>query len=107
MARIRRTACARQDLADIWTFLAQDNVVAADRMLLRLGEIFTMLASQPHMGRDRGAVRPGMRSHVAGSYVVFYQPTDGGSTSSAPCTAPATSRLPFRSSPFFPPAWAV
>jgi len=35
MARIVRTTLARADLRDIWLYIAQDNIDAADRLLDR------------------------------------------------------------------------
>jgi plasmid stabilization system protein ParE len=50
MSRIRITPLAEQDLVEIWYFIAQDDPVAADRLLDLLEEQYELLADNPHMG---------------------------------------------------------
>ena len=51
MPRVLRRAQAQDDIEDIWNFIADDNVSAADNWLDRLDEQFALLATQPKMGR--------------------------------------------------------
>jgi toxin ParE1/3/4 len=50
MSRIRITPLAEQDLVEIWYFIAQDDPLAADRLLDLLEEKYKLLADNPHMG---------------------------------------------------------
>jgi toxin ParE1/3/4 len=53
MSRIRITPLADQDLVEIWYFIAQDDPVAADRLMDLLEEKYKLLADNPHMGPAR------------------------------------------------------
>jgi toxin ParE1/3/4 len=53
MSRIRITPLAEQDLVEIWYFIAQEDPVAADRLLDLLEEKYKLLADNPHMGPAR------------------------------------------------------
>ena len=70
---IRRTARARVDIRDIWHYIAERNLPAADRVLDAIERIFHLLASHPMMGRERPELSPGIRSFVVMSWVVFYR----------------------------------
>ena len=50
MARIERTPRARIDLADIWVYIARDNVDAADALSSEFESRFTSLAQFPLSG---------------------------------------------------------
>jgi toxin ParE1/3/4 len=50
MARIVRTTLARADLRDIWLYVAQDSIDAADRFLDRIDRTIRMLAENPEIG---------------------------------------------------------
>ncbi|HYH39722.1 MAG TPA: type II toxin-antitoxin system RelE/ParE family toxin [Azospirillum sp.] len=78
MLRVRRTDRARTDLEEIWWYVAQDSVAAADRLIRAIDETFRRLSEHPAMGRSRESLQPNLRSHPHGSYVVFYRPVDGG-----------------------------
>jgi toxin ParE1/3/4 len=78
MLRVTRRPLADTDILEIWDFIADDSVSAADRWVDHLGEQFRLLATQPMMGRARDELAPGVRSFPFGRYVVFYVPLDGG-----------------------------
>lgn len=44
---------AREEIREIWDFIAQDNEQAADRWILRLLEAFDLLARNPRIGHTR------------------------------------------------------
>ena len=69
MARVLKRPLARVDLAEIWSYIADDSDAAADRFLDALEVKFALLATQPRMGRQRD-VMPDLRSFPAGRYVV-------------------------------------
>ena len=74
MARIGRRPRARQDLIEIWRYIADDSgEPRADRYLRRLNDVISYLAQQPLMGRKRPEIpEEGIRSFPAESHVVFY-----------------------------------
>jgi toxin ParE1/3/4 len=74
MPRLRKTSIASQDLLGIWEYIAQDNPAAADRMWQRFEECFELLLKFPYVGEPQDRFRPGLRSVVEGSYVIFYEP---------------------------------
>lgn len=80
MGEVLRTELAKQDLVDIWGFIAEDNRVAADRFIDRLEEVFSSLSETPMMGRSRSIdlLVPHIRSFPVGNYVVFYYPDERG-----------------------------
>jgi toxin ParE1/3/4 len=72
--RLRRSAIAEQDLLSIWEYIAADNRQAADRMLLRFEKRFASFLKFPYSGESQERFRPGLRSIVEGSYVIFFEP---------------------------------
>jgi toxin ParE1/3/4 len=68
---------AQQDLADIWHFIALDNLTAADRVLDSIKSGFSQIGSRPGAGRAREELAPGLRSFVVRKYrryLIFYRP---------------------------------
>ncbi|HEY3813560.1 MAG TPA: type II toxin-antitoxin system RelE/ParE family toxin [Caulobacteraceae bacterium] len=78
MATFTRSARAEEDLIDIWTFIAQDSLTAADQVLDRIDEVCTRLAEQPRMGRSRNDLADGLRYFITGAYLVLYRVAGGG-----------------------------
>jgi toxin ParE1/3/4 len=78
MARLRRTADARNDLTAIWLYIAQDNLSAADRFMDEFNRTMNLLLRFPLMGDAVGHLRPGARRTTIGNYQLFYEPTDDG-----------------------------
>ncbi len=78
MGRVTRRPQAAADILEIWDYIAEDDVTAADRWVDRLDETFKLLATQPSMGRAREELAPRVRSFPLGRYVVFYEPIDAG-----------------------------
>jgi toxin ParE1/3/4 len=69
---------AREDLDEIWFFIAQDNLSAADRFVDFLMDRFPLLAASPRMGRKRDELAPGLRSFPVKSYVILYRLVGNG-----------------------------
>lgn len=67
------TATAESDLLEIWRYIAEDNEMAADRLLRELAEKFSLLTQQPGLGRERPELYPAVRSFPVGRYVIFYR----------------------------------
>jgi toxin ParE1/3/4 len=78
MPRIARRPQAAADIFEIWDYIAEDSVAAADRWVEGLDETFTLWATQPMMGRARAELGAGIRSFVHGKYVVFFSPLPDG-----------------------------
>jgi toxin ParE1/3/4 len=73
MSRIRITPLADQDLVAIWYFIAQDDPVAADRLLDLLGQKYKILADNPHMGPARPDIAKKLRYYPVGNYLLLYR----------------------------------
>jgi toxin ParE1/3/4 len=78
LARFTRTAQAEEDLIDIWTYVAKDNLAAADRVLDRIDEVCGLVAANPASGPSRPDLAEGLRYFVAGGYLVIYREAPGG-----------------------------
>lgn len=76
MSRYRLTDQAQADLDEIWLYIAENNIPAADRFLDTLQERFVLLAGPPLRGRVRPELAPNLRSLQVGNYVIFYRPID-------------------------------
>jgi toxin ParE1/3/4 len=78
MGRVKRRPQAVDDILEIWLFIAEDSIPAADRWIDQLDEAFSLWATQPRMGRTRDELALGLRSMPFGRYVVFYEPLADG-----------------------------
>ena len=78
MPQVTRRPPAETDVLEIWDYIADYSLDAADRWVDHLDEQFRMLATQPMMGRARDELAPGVRSFPFGRYVVFYVPLTNG-----------------------------
>lgn len=78
MSKILRKPQAEADLVEIWVYIAEDNLIAADSLLDLIDEKLKTLADTPLMGRARDEILSGILSFAVGNYVIFYRPTDGG-----------------------------
>ena len=71
------SSLAIADLQEIWQYIAQDSVEAADRVLDGLEQTFAQLLDAPLLGRSREELSPLLRSLVSGRYVIFYVSSEG------------------------------
>ena len=78
MATFTRTARAEEDLIEIWNYIAQDSLAAADRVLDRIETVCERLADNPRMGPARPDLAQDLRYFVSGRYLVIYRETPGG-----------------------------
>jgi antitoxin ParD1/3/4/toxin ParE1/3/4 len=78
MSRYVVSAEAKTDLAEIWEYIAQDNLDAADRWIARLREAFDSLARAPGIGHKREDLTgfPVLFWPV-GEYMVIYRAQTG------------------------------
>ena len=65
------------DLDEIWEYIAQDNVDAADRVLADIHSTLTTLAGSPEIGHRRPVLtaRP-LRFHVVREHLIAYAPAE-------------------------------
>ncbi len=74
MARYVISPAGRQDLDDIWTGIAKDNLDAAERLLDRFEAAFERLAEFPGMGRGRpDLIDLPVRFWTLGNYLIIYR----------------------------------
>jgi len=76
--RFRKRPQADVDLDSIWSYIAADNVRAANEQIERIGEVFELLVQNPLGGRERPELQKGLRSFPVGSYLIFYLPLSDG-----------------------------
>jgi len=69
---------AETDLIEIWVYVAEGSVEAADRLIAKIQRQCQVLAEAPRAGRRRDDVLPGTRSFPVGRYVLFYREADEG-----------------------------
>ena len=74
--RLRYRRSAIEDLGEIRAYIARDNPRAVKRFVAGLRARCRLLADQPHIGRERPDIRPGLRSLPIQNYVVFYRLVD-------------------------------
>jgi toxin ParE1/3/4 len=78
MPKIIRTFPARDDLRQIWLYVAQRNLGAADRLIDRFERTVIRLARDPQIGESVPQYRAGLRRFTMGNYVLYYEPIAGG-----------------------------
>ncbi len=69
---------ARRDLLQIWSYIAEENELAADHFIDLLIQHLQLLGRNPHIGRHRNELRAGYRSFPVGQYLIFYRVLDPG-----------------------------
>lgn len=73
MRPYRLSAHARLDLQQIWNHIAEDNIVAADKLIDELTDAMRLLAGMPSLGHTRTDVRnPRYRFWTVHAYLVIY-----------------------------------
>jgi toxin ParE1/3/4 len=84
MAQVDKRPQVIQDLIELATYIAQDNLDASDRFLSAADETFKQLAKMPEMGKHCQFSHPNLanvqQQAVKGfrKYLIFYQPTKLG-----------------------------
>jgi toxin ParE1/3/4 len=73
MATLHRSTTSEEDCREIWRFIAQDNIDAADALLRHIYAKLELYAQQPRMGTVRDDLAPGLRSFPFGNYLVVYR----------------------------------
>ena len=84
MGAYKLTKLAEKDTFEIWAYIAQDNVDAADLVLDYLHARCLLLSKIPAMGRLREDFAPNLRVMPVGKnswrsrYLIFYRPAELG-----------------------------
>jgi len=73
MKKLDISNLAQEDLLQLYTFMAENNVEAAVRLMRTFQQKFELLAQFPEMGKERNEIVIGWRSFPVGKYIVFYQ----------------------------------
>jgi toxin ParE1/3/4 len=71
--KIQISQPAKDDLADIWEFIAEHDELAADRYIDHLRLRARELVRYPHLGRIRREIHPGIRSLLSRNHLIFYR----------------------------------
>lgn len=69
---------ARQDLLDIFDYIARDKPIAAANWIDKIEEKCALIATMPGLGEKRPEYGQYIRSSIVGRYVIFYRPVDDG-----------------------------
>jgi toxin ParE1/3/4 len=73
--RILRAPQARQDLLDIWAYVASESAPSiADALVAFFYGALEVIAYAPHVGRERAEFAGSSRSVAVRPYVIFYEP---------------------------------
>ena len=79
MLRVRLTHSAEADMLELWLYIAEENLVAADEALDSIQSTVSLLAAQPEMGRARPELADELRCFPTRTpYIIFYLPGDDG-----------------------------
>ena len=78
MANLIIVASARQDLADIFDYIARDKPIAAKKWVRKIEEKCELIATTPESGQVRPELGGEIRSSTLGRYVIFYRPIANG-----------------------------
>jgi len=78
MPQIKRTSLAQDDAIEIWTYIAEQNEAAANRVIDKIDHRIKLLAAMPHSGPEMPHIAPGARRTVVGRYSVYYRMIEGG-----------------------------
>ena len=78
MPLVKRTQLANDDAISIWTYIAQENEVAADKVIDQIDERIKSLSLMPLSGVVMPFISPEVRRALAGRYSIYYRPVEGG-----------------------------
>lgn len=78
MARLIISPTAKQDLSDIFDYIARDKPIAAANWVEKIEEKCKLIATVPDFGELRSEYGIDVRSSVVGRYVIFYRAIKDG-----------------------------
>src|SRR5678815_3183354 len=75
MSRYELTRSALADIDELWTYIAEDNIEAADRVSSAILDACALLAEQPLIGHTREDLTPRpVLFWSSGRYLIVYRP---------------------------------
>jgi toxin ParE1/3/4 len=78
MGNVKITPSAESDLEEIWDYISERNVDAAQRLIKELGQKFNLLAKNPKIGRAHDEFIINLRSFPYKNYMILYFPIENG-----------------------------
>jgi toxin ParE1/3/4 len=72
------TQPAREDLKEIWKYIAERNPTSADKFMREFARKFQLLADNPKIGRMHDEFILNLRSFSYKNYVIFYFQSESG-----------------------------
>ena len=78
MAKLVIAPAARQDLSDIFDFIARDKPVAAAQWVDTIEQKCKLITTTPAFGEKRPEYGDNIRSSHVGRYVIFFRPIEHG-----------------------------
>ena len=78
MAKLVIAPSARQDLSDIFDYIARDKPIAAANWVEKIEEKCKLIAATPVFGERRPEYGAQIRSSVVGRYVIFFRQIKDG-----------------------------
>lgn len=69
---------ARQDLLDIFDYIARDNPSAAAKWVEKIEQRCKLIATTPEFGDKRPEYGTNIRSSAVGRFVIFFRPVADG-----------------------------
>ncbi len=78
MARLIFSPGARQDLSDIFDYIARDKPIAAANWVNKIEQKCELIAATPRFGEKRPEYGDDIRSSTIGRYVIFFRPFNEG-----------------------------
>jgi len=73
--KVRLSDRAKQNQFEIWYYIAQDNIGAADRLASRLTEVYLLLSENPEAGPSKPHLGDGIRTFTVSGHVICYRVT--------------------------------
>ncbi len=78
MRTVKVAGAAEEDLKEIWSYIAEHDAEAANKVVKEIIGKFAILRDHPQMGRAQNKPMVNLRSFAVKKYIIFYQPLEDG-----------------------------
>lgn len=78
MAFFQKSSKAKEDLIDIWLYIAESNPLAATKLIEEFDEKGILLSDNPKLGQARPDINKDFRHFPVGNYIILYKEIPGG-----------------------------
>lgn len=78
MSRVERSSRAKVDATEIWAYVAQDNIDAADHLIDRIEQRLSELTLMPMSAEAVPYLEKNVRRASVGNYAIYFRPIVGG-----------------------------